>query len=68
MKTRKNALPYGFRHDPIAFVRDDRSLPAALVRAQVFHEPQPGDGEVIEKHVAEILSKQRPHGSFGDKA
>jgi len=62
------ATQYGFRHDPMGFVKNGKSVAAALVRAQVFHAPQPGDEEVIDKHVAEILAKQRPGGSFGDKA
>jgi hypothetical protein len=62
------ATQYGFRHDPMDFVKNGRSVPAALVRAQVFATRQTGDGEILEKHVAEILAKQRPDGTFGDKA
>jgi hypothetical protein len=45
------ATSYGFRYDPMGFVKKGTSVPAALVRAQVFHAPQPGD-EAIRHYTA----------------
>ena len=68
MKTAGQELRYGFRYDPMRYVETDTSVPAALVRAQVFGTPRAGDDKIIADYVAEILAKQRPDGSFGDKS
>ena len=59
---------FGFRHDPMAYITQNASLPAALIRAQVVGTPLPGDAEIIAGRVAELLARQRPDGSFGDSA
>ena len=56
---------YGFRYDPMAFVEQSDSLQAALVRRHVFHKPRPGDDEILQKRVEEIIAEQREDGSLG---
>ena len=68
MKTAGQELRYGFRYDPMQYVANDASVPAALVRAQVLGTPRAGDDKIIADYVAEILAKQRPDGSFADKS
>ena len=57
---------YGFRRDPMEFVRKDGSLQGALVRAFVFETPADDDAAIIRKRIEEILAEQREDGSFGD--
>jgi hypothetical protein len=57
---------YGFRYDPLEFVKNSKSLQAVLVRRHVFHDPLPGDDEIIQKRIAEILAGQKEDGSLGE--
>ena len=62
----KQDLRYGFRYDPMKFVENDRSLQGAMVRTFVFHRPQEGDSEVLQKKVDEILAGQFDDGTLSD--
>jgi hypothetical protein len=57
---------YGFRYDPMKFVEESDSLQAVLVRRHVFHNPKPGDDEIIQKRIEEILAGQREDGTLGE--
>ena len=58
---------YGFRHDPMAWVENDGSLQAALVRKLVFDRASEGDEQTIESHFRETFAKQSPDGSLEDE-
>ena len=58
-------LRYGFRHDPMQYVREDKSLQACLVRKLVLDTPNDGDAEVLQARLDEILKSVNPNGSFG---
>ena len=64
----QKALRYGFRHDPMKWVRSDKSLQGALVRTLVFMQPGQGDGRIIDAEIRKILSGQKADGSFGEKS
>jgi len=55
---------YGFRYDPMAWVENNTSLQAARVRAIVFGAPNPGDREMLDARIEEILATQSDDGSF----
>lgn len=57
---------YGFRHDPMQYVREDTSLQAALVRRLVFRTPRDGDDAILQARIAEVLKGANPNGSFGN--
>jgi len=58
---------FGFRHDPLAWVRSDTSLQASLVRARVFGESMDGDADRIEAHFEAIFARQAGDGSLEDR-
>jgi len=57
---------YGFRHDPMEFVRGSRSIQAAMARTFLFKEPKEGDREMLSAAVEKVLEKQNEDGSFGE--
>ena len=57
---------YGFRHDPMQWVENDRSLQGALVRGQVFDQPGGGDGALIRQEIEKVMWEQLANGSFGN--
>ena len=59
-------LRYGFRHDPLEFVKESDSLQAALVRRLVFRKPLPGDAAVLAKRIDEILAAQNEDGTLSN--
>jgi hypothetical protein len=66
MAASSQKLRYGFRHDPMKFVRDDRTLESARVRTFVFEQPKNGDAKIIQAKIDELLAEQREDGSFGE--
>jgi len=56
----------GFRHDPTAFVREDRTVAGATVRAAGLGEPLPGDAEILAGRIDELLADQREDGALSD--
>ncbi|MHC4561396.1 MAG: hypothetical protein ACYS8X_01335 [Planctomycetota bacterium] len=59
---------YGFRYDPMEWVKNDESLQAVQVRKVIFNSPNPGDQEIVDAHVEKILANQQEDGSFrGDQ-
>ena len=62
----KMTFEYGFRYDPMNWVESDDSLNGALVRRYVFHKPNPGDEEILEKRIKEILGEQNEDGTLSD--
>ncbi|MCP4590850.1 MAG: M56 family metallopeptidase [bacterium] len=58
-------LKYGFRYNPMEFADTDGSLEGALVRTFVFHEPHPGDRQMIQDEIAAIKVFEAPD-SDGD--
>jgi len=56
---------YGFRYDPMEWLKSDSSLDGAMVRTQVFCQPQDGDQDKLDAQIDEILAQQRDDGSFG---
>jgi len=58
------ASRYGFRHDPMKFVANDRSLQGALVRSFVFDRAKPGDEQILQSEIDRILAMQNEDGSF----
>jgi hypothetical protein len=65
-RERQPDMKCGFRHDPMAFVRDSRTVEAALVRRHVFRKPLPGDAAVLHRRVRQILADQKPDGHLAD--
>ena len=59
-------LQYGFRVDPMKWVESNQTLDGALVRAQVFGTPKPGDKALFEKEIKKILDQQQPDGALSD--
>ena len=59
-------MVYGFRRDPMQFAESDASLEGARLRVLVFGRPEPGDRELIDAKLAEMLTAQRADGSLGD--
>ncbi|MHC4984757.1 MAG: hypothetical protein ACYTFO_01240, partial [Planctomycetota bacterium] len=59
-----NPLQYGFRYDPMEWVESATSLQAALIRKVVFNSPNPGDREMLDARIEEVLATQRDDGSF----
>ena len=50
---------YGFRHDPMDWVKSNASLDAALARKHVFGKPNSGDADVLQKRIDEILEHHK---------
>jgi len=64
---RKEAeFEYGFRHDPVRFVENDKSLQGAMVRTFVFEKPKPDDKKLIQAEIDKILAAQLPDGKLSD--
>ena len=61
--TMTEPFEHGLRCDPMDFVANGTGLPAALVRAQVFGRPRPGDAATIEAHFAEVFADLRSPAS-----
>jgi hypothetical protein len=59
-------LTHGFRHDPMQFLQNDRTLQGALVRTFVFQQPHEADSAIIRAEMDKILAEQREDGTFGD--
>ena len=62
-------IKHGFRHDPMAWVENDRSLTGARVRTAVFGQPQDGDRKLIEDYdiaafATHVMSQVRRSGSI----
>lgn len=57
-------IRYGFRHDPMKWAAESRSLQAAIVRAQVLGGPADGDREMLETEIDKILAQQKEDGGF----
>jgi len=51
-------LKYGFRHDPMEWVNNDRSLEAAKVRRLVFGREIEGDQELLAEEVKKNLANE----------
>lgn len=62
-------LKYGFRHDPMKWVRNDKSWRGAQVRTFVFERPQPGDRDVLARETGACFKRAergQAKGSPGD--
>ena len=59
-------LENGFRYDPMAYVRQSRTVQAALIRRQLFKSPIPEDAEIIRNRIEEIIAAQNEDGTLGD--
>jgi hypothetical protein len=55
---------YGFRYDPMTWIKNDTSVQAARVRTFIFKQPAPGDGALLQQEIDSILATQQPDGSF----
>ena len=56
---------YGFRTDPLPYVTNADTVPAAQVRSFVLHQPKPGDAALLAGALAQRLAKQNADGSYG---
>lgn len=65
MTTEKADFEYGFRYDPMTWLRDSRSVPAAQVRTFLLKRPAPGDDDILRDEIERILAEQRDDGSLG---
>ena len=67
-KTQKGIrFRYGFRHDPMKWINESESVPAAQVRTFCLKRPKPGDKAILEAEIEKLLSEQNPDGSLGDQ-
>ena len=60
------ALEYGFRHEPMEWLRGSTSIPAAQIRALLLDEPHQHDAAILQAEIERILSHQSSVGSLGD--
>jgi len=57
---------FGFRYDPMKWLKSDRTLQGALVRTRVLGNPTDRDREILEKKIKAILTDQKPDGALSD--
>lgn len=57
---------YGFRYDPMEWVKNDESLQGAQVRSVVLGSPKPGDMDVLNEQTDTVLAGQKEDGSIGE--
>ena len=55
---------YGFRVDPMEWVKNEKSLKGAQVRAFVFKQTTEADRELIDAEIKKLLAEQKEDGSF----
>ena len=67
-----HGIKYGFRHDPIEWLKASRSLAAARVRMVVFNQASDDDERLLqedgERAIRQIVARQKPDGTFGHSA
>ncbi len=66
MAARSETFEYGFRYDPMEFVKNDETLQGALVRKHVFGRLNPGDEAMLQEKIDEILAEQNEDGTLSD--
>jgi hypothetical protein len=62
-----DAKGYGFRYDPMNWVKSDKTLQGAKVRVLILDQPHDGDRELIQAEICKILAEQNEDGSFGEE-
>ena len=55
---------YGFRVDPMEWVKNDKSLKGARVRAFVLDQATEADRKLIDAEIKKLLAEQKEDGSF----
>ena len=60
-------LEYGFRYDPMTWIRESGSVPAAQVRTFLLETPQPDDSAILQQEIDDLLSGQAENGCLGEE-
>ena len=61
-----HGIKYGFRYDPMRWVREDRSVDGAKVRNQVFKQELEGDRLLLEQEIENRMSAEGVGAALAD--